>query len=212
MRILILVLSVFFTQNVMASTLKLNYSLFFSYMKTMYKLDYEHVTTAFYLVNKKSADNCIIEQAEIVVDEKREQVEFEKQGRLLPFYSDQHRKDGAMIEVKTLNNQHCDLRVTIMAKESELKEINFGKLVVINQQLEGVLRKNAGMIGRYFLPTYSGLRFKLITPIENEAELLQGYSLAKNGDLLINNETLQATEPSKLLNYTVSRITPWIGK
>lgn len=211
MRILILLLSVFFTQNVIASTspLKLNYSLFFGYMKTMYKLDYQHVTTAFYLVDRQSGENCIIEQAEIVVDDKREKIEFEKQGRLLPFFSDQHRKDGAMIEVQTLSNQLCDLQVTIMAKESELQNISFEKLLLINQELEGVLRKNAGMIGKYFLPTYSGLRFKLTEPVST---LEKGYAVANNGDLLLSNALLQSIEPSTLLPYNVSRITPWIGK
>ena len=101
MRITLLIISILFSQSALSSTLKLNYSLFFGYMKTMYKLDYQDVTTAFYLVEPESGDNCAIDQAEIVVDERREQIDFQPQGRLLPFYSDEHRKDGAMIEVNT---------------------------------------------------------------------------------------------------------------
>lgn len=212
MRILVLLFSLALTQNAMASTLKLNYSLFFGYMKTMYKLDYQHVTTSFYLVEQASGQACEIEQAEMVVDNKREKIEFEKQGRLLPFYSDQHRKDGAMIEVETLNNKACALQVTLMAKETQLAQLSFGKLSIISTELEGVLRKNAGMIGKYFLPEYVGLRFKLAQPLTPANELPAGYSLASNGDLLMTNEAIKGVNSSEILDYQVTRITPWIGK
>ena len=212
MRITLLIISLLFSQSALSSTLKLNYSLFFGYMKTMYKLDYQDVTTAFYLVEPESGDNCAIDQAEIVVDERREQIDFQPQGRLLPFYSDEHRKDGAMIEVNTVVEQTCALQVTLMAKESNLDNLTFEKLTAVSEQLEGVLRKNAGMIGKYFLPTYQGLRFKLANPIEDTTHLKEGYQLASNGDLLISNETLQDADASELLAYKVMRITPWILK
>ncbi len=212
MRILILVLSVLISQNVMASPLKLNYSLFFGYMKTMYKLDYQYVATSFYLVEPSTGKQCFIKQAEIVVDDKREPVEFEKQGKLMPFYSDQHRKDGAMIEVQTVNNEACALQVTLMAKESELSALPFEKLVNISIELEGVLRKNAGMVGKYFLPEFSGLRFKLVTPLSADVVLPNGYQLASNGDVLVGNKILSTTDLSKEFPFAVARITPWIAK
>jgi len=211
MKILILLISVLFTQTVTAETLKLNYSLFFSYMKTMYKLDYQHVTTAFYLVEQSSKGVCEIDKAEAVVDDKRDAIEFEKNGRLLPFYSDEHRKDGAMIEVETVEDKSCALQVTLMAKESELNNITFEKLSLVTTELEGVLRKNAGMIGKYFLPSYKGLRFKLIHPLD-ETTLPSGYSLANNGDLLISNDVIKSSKASQVLAYQTIRITPWIGK
>lgn len=212
MRITLLLLSLLVSQSVYSSTLKLNYSLFFGYMKTMYKLDYQDVTTAFYLVEPTTGEQCVIDQAEIVVDNKKEQIDFQPQGRLLPFYSDQHRKDGAMIEVETVLEQACALQVTLMAKESLLNALTFEKLNAISEQLEGVLRKNAGMIGKYFLPTYQGLRFKLAYPIDENIALSEGYQLADNGDLLISNEALQAVDASQTFSYKVLRITPWILK
>ncbi|MFT7053025.1 MAG: hypothetical protein ACJAU1_000576, partial [Psychromonas sp.] len=62
------------TNSVLATPLKLNYSLFFGYMKTIYKLDYEYVTTAFYLQDKDSQQACLIKNAQIVVDQKREPI------------------------------------------------------------------------------------------------------------------------------------------
>lgn len=212
MRILILFVTLIFSQNLMASTLKLNYSLFFGYMKTMYKLDYQHVTTGFYLVEESSGEACLIEQAEMVVDQKREAIDFEKQGKLLPFYSDEHRKDGAMIEVRTVNNVACALQIRLMAKESELTKLSFQRLTAISTELEGVLRKNAGMIGKYFLPNYNGLRFKLVSPLASDYTLQDGYRVAVNGDLLVSNEALTKTEGSQLLPFAVARISPWIGE
>lgn len=210
-KIVIIMLSAFFSINAVAVPVKLNYSLFFGYMKTMYKLEYQEVETAFFLVDKQSAQPCDIKVAEIVVDEKREPIEF-KGGRLLPFFSEDHRKDGAMIEVETVDGKACDLQVTLMANASQLNDINVEKLILISTQLEEVYRKNAGMIGKYFLPTYEGLRFKLATPLTVDTVLAQGFQLAKNGDLLISNKVLQASKKDTLFNYDVSRITPWIGK
>ena len=212
MRITLLLLSLLVSQSALSATHKLNYSLFFGYMKTMYKLDYQDVTTAFYLVKPETGENCAINEAEIVVDNRREKIDFQQQGRLLPFYSDEHRKDGAMIEVNTVVEQGCALQVTLMAKEELLNSLTFGKLTAISEQLEGVLRKNAGMIGKYFLPTYQGLRFKLTEPMTDKSGLKEGYQLASNGDLLITNEALQTNDIDGLFSYKALRITPWIKK
>ena len=212
MRLALLLVTLLISSNLHATTLKLNYSLFFGYMKTLYKLDYQHVTTAFYLVEPTTGGDCAIEQAEIVVDNKREKIDFQAQGRLLPFYSDDHRKDGAMIEVKTVTDMACALQVTPMVKEAQLNALNYAQLTSMTEQLEGVLRKNAGMIGKYFLPTYQGLRFKLAEPLEQSLQVENGYLLASNGDLLISNAQLQAVPANKLLPYKVLRITPWIVK
>ncbi|WP_413702189.1 DUF2987 domain-containing protein [Psychromonas sp. KJ10-10] len=212
MRILILFLTLIFSQNLLASTLKLNYSLFFGYMKTMYKLDYQHVTTGFYLVEESSGDACLIDQAEMVVDQKREAIDFEKQGKLLPFIPTNHRKDGAMIEVKTVDNVACALQVRLTAKESELSKLSFQRLTTISTELEGVLRKNAGMIGKYFLPNYNGLRFKVDSPLATEIALQKGFTLADNGDILVSNKILMETEGSELLPFDVNRVSPWIGE
>lgn len=202
--------------NAFASDLKLNYSLFFGYMKTLYKLDYDHVTTAFYLVDKETKLPCRITNAEMVVDAKREKIDFDKIGRLRPFFSDQHRKDGAMIEVTLLNpvvNQQCDLNVTLMAKESELKNaLSFEKMALISSELESVLRKNAGMIAKYFLPEFEGLRLQPATTL-TEAQINQldkRIKLDDKGNLLIANEVLTSVKPNALLMLDIKRITPWI--
>lgn len=210
MRIWVLLFALLISTHSVANTLKLNYSLFFGYMKTMYQLDYQDVTTAFYLVDASTGGPCVIQQAEMVVDNKREVIDFQRQGRLLPFYSDQHRKDGAMIEVKTRATQPCALQVSPMAKARYLAAPQFKKLTEISTQLEGVLHKNAGMIGKYFLPTYQGLRFKLSVPLAPDMPLIAGYKRANNGDLLITNRALQGSKPQARLPYKLIAITPWL--
>jgi len=203
------------TNNVLATPLKLNYSLFFGYMKTIYKLDYEHVTTAFYLQDKDSQNACLIKNAQIVVDQKREPITFTEQGELLPFYSDQHRKDGAMIEVELLAGQEsyqCDLQVTIMAKAAESVQLSDPKLALISAQLEGILKKNAGMIGKYFLPAFSGIRLQLSEKLSEQqlSALPAQVHFASNGDLLISNALLNSGLTDSDLVLKIDRITPWI--
>ncbi|ABM03225.1 hypothetical protein Ping_1408 [Psychromonas ingrahamii 37] len=203
------------TSSVLASPLKLNYSLFFGYMKTIYKLDYEYVTTAFYLQDKDSGQACLIKNAQIVVDQKREPITFTTQGQLLPFYSQQHRKDGAMIEVELLagqENYQCDLQVTLMAKEFESVQLSDPKLALISEQLEGILKKNAGMIGKYFLPTFSGVRLQLTEPLSKQqlSALPKQVNLSENGDLLISNVLLNSDLTDSTVLLKIDRITPWI--
>jgi len=203
------------TNSVLASPLKLNYSLFFGYMKTNYKLDYEYVTTAFYLRDKDSGQACLIKNAQIVVDQKREPITFTEQGQLLPFYSDQHRKDGAMIEVELLAGQEgyqCDLQVTIMAKAAESVQLSDPKLALISAQLEGILKKNAGMIGKYFLPEFSGIRLQLSEKLSEQqlSVLPEQVHFASNGDLLISNALLKTGLTDSDLVLKIDRITPWI--
>ncbi|MCG6200929.1 DUF2987 domain-containing protein [Psychromonas antarctica] len=212
--LLILLLSV---NSVFASPLKLNYSLFFGYMKTLKKLQYGHVTSAFYLRDKNTGSACLIKQADMVVDQKREPINFEKTGRLLPFYSDQHRKDGAMIEVDLLAGQanyQCDLQVTVMAKESELDSLSSQKLVLISEQLEGLLKKNAGMIGKYFLPDFSGVHLHLAAPL-NSLQLNaidKQILIAQNGDLLISKKLLASLDFTSLSQFNIVRVSPWLSK
>ncbi|WP_025562473.1 DUF2987 domain-containing protein [Psychromonas sp. SP041] len=215
MRLLLVVSLMLFSSFSQASTIKLNYSVFFSYMKTMYKLDYPYVTTAFYLIDKGDQSLCHINNAEIVVENVNEPILFQPEGRLLPFYSDQHRQDGAVLVVdlddgKTLSS--CNLQITVMAKERELANLNEQKLVAIAEQLEGVLKKNAGMIGKYFLPEFAGVRLTPTSPLtESQLKALGNQvSMASNGDLLLKKNAFIIINKINELNLLLKRITPWM--
>ena len=215
MRLLFVVTLMLFASFSQASTIKLNYSVFFSYMKTMYKLDYPYVTTAFYLVDSDNQSLCHINNAEIVVEDVNEPILFQPEGRLLPFYSDQHRQDGAVLVVdlddgKTLSS--CNLQITVMAKERELANLNEQKLGAIAEQLEGVLKKNAGMIGKYFLPEFAGVRLTPTSPLtESQLKALgDQVSMASNGDLLLKKDAFNIINKINELNLLLKRITPWM--
>jgi len=200
-----------------ASVIKLDYSLFFNYMKTMYKLDYQHVTTAFYLVDNSTQKQCHINQVDMVVDDRIEPILFQAPGRLLPFYSDQHRKDGGVLLVDIDDNLptgSCNLQIKIMAKESELSNLDEDKLQLIDDQLEGVLNKNAGMVGKYFLPEFLGVTVKLSSD-SNEAQLAvlrKDVTVTENGELLLRPDEFHLIEKINDLNLTVTRISPWLSK
>lgn len=218
MRLLLVIVLLSLSSFSQASTVKLNYSIFFGYMKTLYKLDYSHVTSAFYLIDRNTKEQCMIKHAQIQVDDNLEPILFESTGRLLPFYSDKHRKDGGILVIdiddnKTLSS--CDLQITVMAKERELNNLDTAKLTIINNQLEGVLKKNAGMIGKYFLPSFSGVRLHLALPL-NEQQLTELSSINATYDgeqqLLLSNNSFDEMIKINELDISIVRITPWLTK
>jgi len=216
MRLLCLSLLLLLTPMSYASTVKLNYSVFFGYMKTLYKLDYDYVTTAFYLVDRDLHRPCIINNAQIQVDEVREPILFQTNGRLLPFYSDKHRQDGGMLIIDIKDNKtvsRCDLQVTVMAKERELAQLTPTTLTAINDQLEGVIRKNAGMIGKYFLPPFQGMRLHLRTPLtdKQQAALSSITWTQDKQQILLTSKDVDKIQQLNELNIVITRITPWLS-
>jgi hypothetical protein len=184
-------------------------------MKTMYKLDYPYVTTAFYLVNKNNQQLCQINNAQIQVDDVLQPILFMPEGQLLPFYSDQHRQDGAILVVDIADNKQvsdCNLQITVMGKPSELTFLDQQKLTAMSEQLEGVLVKNAGMIGRYFLPEYAGVRLQLSQPLTQAqlSTLDNQVTLANNGDLLLKKDAFAIIDKMNELDLKLIRITPWM--
>jgi hypothetical protein len=214
-RVLLIAILIVLSPWSQASTVKLNYDVFFSYMKTMYKLDYPYVTTAFYLVNKDTHQLCQINNAQIQVDDILQPILFMPEGQLLPFYSDQHRQDGAVLVVDINDNKQvsdCHLQITVMGKASELTRLDQQKLTEMSEQLQGVLVKNAGMIGRYFLPEYAGVRIQLNQPLtENQMHALDDQvTLASNGDLLLKSDSFAIINKMNELDLKLIRITPWM--
>ncbi|TEW54349.1 DUF2987 domain-containing protein [Psychromonas sp. RZ22] len=215
MRLLLIITLILSSSFAQASTIKLNYSVFFGYMKTMYKLDYQYVTTAFYLVDRNDKNLCAINNAQMQVERRFEPILFEPEGRLLPYYSDQDRKDGGMLVVDINDGKNvssCDLQITVMAKERELADLNEQKLILISEQLEGVLKKNAGMIGKYFLPTYAGVRLQLSDTLNASQRTALGDLVSPINDkqILLHNDNLAVINKINELNLTVVRITPWM--
>ena len=214
-RLLLITLLMVLSPLSQASTVKLNYGVLFSYMKTMYKLDYPYVTTAFYLVNKDNHQLCQINNAQIQVDDVLQPILFMPEGQLLPFYSDQHRQDGAVLVIDINDNKQvsdCNLQITVMGKASELSSLDQQKLTAMSDQLQGVLKKNAGMIGRHFLPEYAGVRLQLSDPLSQEQiNTLDGkIDVASNGDLLLKTDSFSIINKMNELELKLIRITPWM--
>ena len=216
MRLLFLSVLLLLSSMSYASTVKLNYSVFFDYMKTLYKLDYDYVTTAFYLIDREQHKACIINNAQIQVDDLREPILFQTNGRLLPFYSDKHRQDGGVLVIDINDNKtvsSCDLQVTVMAKERELAHLTPAKLSRISEQLEGVIKKNAGMIGKYFLPPFMGVRLHLGKPLtEQQYTALASMTFSQDRQqILLASASVEKIQQLNELNINITRITPWLS-
>lgn len=216
LRFIVLVSCLLLASISQASTVKLNYGVLYGHMKTMAKLNYDLVTTAFYLMDTQSKQLCLIQDAQISVDKSSEPILFAEQGRLYPFYADQYRKDGAVINVQLDDNKaksSCALQVVIMAKESQLASLNEDKLQAINTQLQGVVKKNAGMVGKHFLPEFAGLRIHFVNSVS--AQQLQALNKlvteTKAHSVLVTPQQFAVINKINDLNLNVSRITPWLS-
>lgn len=199
-----------------ASTVKLNYAVLYGHMKTMHKLNYPDVTTAFYLSDSQKQQTCTIKDAQIVVENKREPILFTQTGRLTPFYSDQYRKDGALLVVDIDDSAqalNCHLQVVVMAKESRLSALNEQKLYKINEQLQGVVKKNAGMVGKHFLPAFAGVRIHFTKSLSNQqlSALSSLVSEIKGQSVLVTPEQFASIAKINELNLSIKRITPWMA-
>lgn len=214
MRALFLLVMIFTLNNAFATPLKLNYSLFFGYMKTTLQLHHQYVTTAFYLRDIKHGHDCKIEKAYMAVDNRHKDIHFTESGQLLPFFSDQWRKDGAMIEVILKEKEEqCALVVMIKTKKNAINDLDNATLKVIRSQLKSTYQKNAGMIGQYFVPEFLGVRLQLNSPINKQQIKRLGpeIQIAKDGSLLLTNKYIAQIVASKKLDIDVRDIMPWIG-
>ncbi|AGH80820.1 hypothetical protein PCNPT3_04390 [Psychromonas sp. CNPT3] len=213
MRALVILVMIFSVSNAFAAPLKLNYSLFFGYMKTTFKLDHKFVSTVFYLRDVEHATNCQIQKAEMVVDNKHKAIGFTQDGQLMPFFSDQWRKDGAMIEVTLKEAQQCALVVQTMAKTEALQDLDYARLKDIRSQLESTYKKNAGMIGKYFVPEFLGVRLQLgsVLSASERQRLSAQMQLAEDGALLMSNASIEIVDATTPINLNIVGILPWIA-
>jgi hypothetical protein len=68
------------------------------------------------------------------------------------------------------------------------------------------------MIGKYFLPAFSGIRVQLREPLSEQqlSALPQQVRFSKSGDLLISNALLNENLTGSNVVMKIDRITPWI--
>lgn len=198
-------------------TLALQYSTFYSQMKTFAKGEFGHARLGFYLTDPQNGQRCGLTFARVATPDRELAGEVTVDSELrLPFDEDLN-LDKATVEVG-LTEPHatCDMAVQVMADAPAGPELPLAELASRQQQMQSLLDKMAGMVGKYFLPDMVGIRIAMIEPA-GTAYLVDGARQVpltwQHGQLQIANEQLAAFAGGTLrVQGQILRLTPWLQK
>ncbi|WP_429215773.1 DUF2987 domain-containing protein [Aeromonas veronii] len=197
--------------------LDLQYSTFYSQMKTFAKGEFGHARLGFYLTDPQNGQRCGLTFARVATDSKEVAGEVTVDSELrLPFDEDLNLDKG--IVTVGLKEEHatCDMTVQVMADVPNGPELPLAELAARQQQMQSLLDKMAGMVGKHFLPKMEGVRITLVQQ-NGTAYLIDGARQEalpwQEGHLLLSNEQLAAFAAGQLrLQGEVLRLTPWLHK
>ncbi|MFQ2000435.1 DUF2987 domain-containing protein [Aeromonas veronii] len=197
--------------------LDLQYSTFYSQMKTFAKGEFGHARLGFYLTDPQNGQRCGLTFARVATDSKEVAGEVTVDSELrLPFDEDLNLDKG--IVTVGLKEEHatCDMTVQVMADAPKGPELPLAELAARQQQMQSLLDKMAGMVGKHFLPKMEGVRITLVQQ-SGTAYLIDGARQEalpwQEGHLLLSNEQLAAFAAGQLrLQGDVLRLTPWLHK
>ncbi|MBA2081561.1 DUF2987 domain-containing protein [Aeromonas veronii] len=197
--------------------LDLQYSTFYSQMKTFAKGEFGHARLGFYLTDPQNGQRCGLTFARVATDSKEVAGEVTVDSELrLPFDEDLNLDKG--IVTVGLKEEHatCDMTVQVMADAPNGPELPLAELAAHQQQMQSLLDKMAGMVGKHFLPKMEGVRITLVQQ-SGTAYLIDGARQEalpwQEGHLLLSNEQLAAFAAGQLrLQGDVLRLTPWLHK
>ena len=197
--------------------LDLQYSTFYSQMKTFAKGEFGHARLGFYLTDPQNGQRCGLTFARVATDSKEVAGEVTVDSELrLPFDEDLNLDKG--IVTVGLKEEHatCDMTVQVMADAPKGPELPLAELAARQQQMQSLLDKMAGMVGKHFLPKMEGVRITLVQQ-SGTAYLIDGARQEalswQEGHLLLSNEQLAACAAGQLrLQGDVLRLTPWLHK
>ncbi len=200
-----------------APTLDLQYSTFYSQMKTFAKGEFGHARLGFYLTDPQNGQLCGLVSARVSTQDKQVPAEVTVDSELRLPFDDDLNLDKALVQV-TLKEPHatCDMAVQVMADAPNGPELPLAELAARQQQMQSLLDKMAGMVGKHFLPKMEGVRIALVEP-SGTAYLKDGDRQEalpwQHGQLLLSNEQLTGFAAGQLMvQGEVLRLTPWLHK
>ncbi|MFM5842364.1 MULTISPECIES: DUF2987 domain-containing protein [Aeromonas] len=200
-----------------APSLELAYGTFYSQMKTFAKGEFGHARLGFYLTDPQNGRRCLLTSARVSTPDRDVPAEVTVDSELRLPYDDDLNLDKATVVVE-LTEPHaaCDMSVQVMADAPATPEVPLAEIALRQQQMQQLLDKMAGMVGKYFLPRMEGVRFSLVAP-SGTAYLVEGARQEavpwQQGQLLLSNAQLAAFANGRLqLQGEILRLTPWLHK
>lgn len=200
-----------------APTLDLQYSTFYSQMKTFAKGEFGHARLGFYLTDPQNGQLCGLVSAQVSTQDKQVAAEVTVDSELrLPFDNDLNLDKGTVVVTLKEPHKSCDLAVQVMADVPVGPALPLAELAARQQQMQLLLEKMAGMVGKHFLPKMEGVRIALVEP-SGTAYLNDGTRQEalpwQHGQLLLSNEQLTGFAAGQLIvQGEVLRLTPWLHK
>ncbi|MGY3943781.1 DUF2987 domain-containing protein [Aeromonas tecta] len=201
-------------------SLDLQYGTFYSQMKTFAKGDFGQARLGFYLTDPQSGQRCGLISARVSTPEREVAAEVTVDGELRLPYDDDLNLDKATVMV-ALSEPHatCDLSVQVMADlppSPDKQGVKLAEIAKGQQDMQALLDKLAGMVGKYFLPGMEGVRVSLVQP-SGTAYLIEGDRRQAlpwhDGQLLLSNAQLADFAAGELqLQGEILRLAPWLHK
>ncbi|WP_421158913.1 DUF2987 domain-containing protein [Aeromonas dhakensis] len=202
-------------------SLELQYGTFYSQMKTFAKGEFGHARLGFYLTDPQNGRRCQLISARVSTLDRDVAAEVTIDSELRLPYDDDLNLDKASVVVG-LTEPHvaCDLSVQVMADvpppADSQWQLKVSELTERQHDMQSLLEKLAGMVGKYFLPEMTGVRVSLVQP-SGTAYLIDGARQLplpwQEGQLLLSNAQLAEFAEGKLqLQGEILRLTPWLHK
>ncbi|MCS3459157.1 DUF2987 domain-containing protein [Aeromonas sp. BIGb0445] len=203
----------------LAQSLVLDYGTFYGHMKTERKADFGLARLGFYLRDSETGQPCLAQSVRIHSDNRDRPAEVAADGGLtLPFDEQVYLDKGKVLLEMDAPHERCDLSVQVMAslKPDSEGRVALSEIAAAQRDMQALLDKMAGMVGKHFLPEVAGVRVSL-APVSGTAYLDKGSEQLvlpwKEGSLLLGNAQLSAFEGGTLQpNGELIRLTPWLHK
>ncbi|MFQ2358533.1 DUF2987 domain-containing protein [Aeromonas dhakensis] len=202
-------------------SLELQYGTFYSQMKTFAKGEFGHARLGFYLTDQQNGRRCQLTSARVSTLDRDVAVEVTIDSELrLPYDDDLNLDKASVVVGLTEPHAACDLSVQVMADvpppADSQWELKVSELTGRQHDMQSLLEKLAGMVGKYFLPEMTGVRVSLVQP-SGTAYLIDGVRQLplpwQEGQLLLSNAQLAEFAEGKLqLQGEILRLTPWLHK
>jgi len=200
-----------------APVLDLQYSTFYSQMKSFAKGEFGHARLGFYLTDPQNGQRCGLTFARVATDSKEVVGEVTVDSELrLPFDEDLNLDKGIVTVGLKEAHASCDMAVQVMADAPSGPELSLAELAARQKQMQQLLDKMAGMVGKHFLPDMVGIRIAMVEP-QGRASLVNGARQRdlewQDGQLQISNQLLAEFAGGTVrLSGEVLRLTPWLHK
>ncbi|ENY71035.1 hypothetical protein G114_15231 [Aeromonas diversa CDC 2478-85] len=202
--------------SVSAVPLELGYSEFYSQMKTFAKGEFGMARLGFYLTEPQSGRRCLIRSASVETLDRHEPATVTADGELRLLFDPDLNLDKAKVVLDMIGEgSGCNMSVQVMA-DLPSGEVTVGDLDAARQDMQRLLDKMAGMIGKHFLPPMRGVHLEMAQPDGRVALIAkQGERqlVWQKGRLAIDDETLKGSTQDRLAFDTPPlRVTPWLGQ